>query len=119
MQTYPARYAIEAPFYRFTGFDKAAVEAVLAQLLPQRLHLWETDQAQSVGEGPEFYDGQYSVEPLTLPDAEALTVAAEGYARWLSPRKIACCLEAFALAKIDSEPRQVFGRAWLERLATR
>ena len=65
MQTYPARYAIEAP-YRFTGFDKQAVDTVLAQLIPERLHLWEIDQAQSVSESLYFYDGQYSVQPLTL-----------------------------------------------------
>ena len=105
MQTYPARYAIEAP-YRFTGFDKAAVEAVLAQLVPERLHLWEIDQAQSVSEGLEFYDGQYSVEPLTLPDAAALTASAEEYELAL-PAQNRLLPEAFALAQNDSEPRQV------------
>ena len=49
MQTYPARYAIEAP-YQFAGFDQQAVDAVLAQLAPERLHLWDIDQAQNVSE---------------------------------------------------------------------
>jgi Secreted/periplasmic Zn-dependent peptidases, insulinase-like len=53
MQTYPAQYAIEAP-YRFTGFDREAVEAVLAQLVPERLHAWEIDQAQPVSESLYF-----------------------------------------------------------------
>ena len=79
MQTYPARYAIEAP-YRFTGFDKQAVDAVLAQLVPERLHLWEIDQAQPVSENLRFYDGQYSVEPLKLPTP--LRATGSGGAVW-------------------------------------
>ena len=63
MQTYPAQFAIAAP-YRFTGFDKEAVEAVLAQLIPQRLHVWEIDQQQSATESLYFYDGRYTVEAL-------------------------------------------------------
>ena len=47
MQTYQSRQAIEAP-YRFVGFDKADVEAVLAQLVPERLQVWAIDQAQEV-----------------------------------------------------------------------
>ena len=56
----------------FTGFDREAVEAVLAQLVPERLHVWEIDQAQPVSESLYFYEGQYAVEPLAVPDARAL-----------------------------------------------
>lgn len=105
MQTYPARYAIEAP-YRFTGFDEAGVNAVLAQLVPERLHLWEIDQEQSVSEGLEFYDGQYSVEPLEVPDAMTLMAAAEGYQLAL-PAQNRLLPEAFELAQGNSEPRLV------------
>ena len=106
MRCKPTRALRDRSALSFTGFDKAAVEAVLAQLVPERLHLWEIDQAQSVSEGLEFYDGQYSVEPLTLPDAAALTASAEEYELAL-PAQNRLLPEAFALAQNDSEPRQM------------
>ena len=89
MQTYPARYAMSP--YRFTGFDKQAVDTVLAQLIPERLHLWEIDQAQPVSESLRFYDGQYSVEPLKLPTPSERRAQVAQYGLKL-PRKIDCCL---------------------------
>ena len=87
MQTYPA-LRHRGP-YRFTGFDRAAVEAVLAQLVPERLHLWEIDQAQSVSEGLGA-PRRPRVEPLVLPDAAALTAAAEEYELALPAQNHSC-----------------------------
>ena len=105
MQTYPARYAIEAP-YRFTGFDKQAVDAVLAQLVPERLHLWEIDQAQPVSENLRFYDGQYSVEPLKLltPSERRAQVAQYGLKL---PAQNRLLPEQFELADAPSQPELV------------
>lgn len=79
MQTYPSRFAVEAP-YRFTGFDKEAVAAVLAQLVPERLHVWEIDQQQPVSDALYFYDGEYAVEALNLPDQAAMKQRSASYA---------------------------------------
>jgi len=103
MQTYPARYAIEAP-YRFAGFDQQAVDAVLAQLVPERLHLWDIDQAQQVSESLYFYDGEYAMEPLVLPDVAELQATAAKYALAL-PARNTLLPERFEIAKTDSTPK--------------
>ena len=105
MQTYPARYAIEAP-YRFTGFDKQAVDTVLAQLIPERLHLWEIDQAQSVSESLYFYDGQYSVEPLALSTPAERRAQVAQYGLKL-PAQNRLLPEQFKLADAPSQPELV------------
>ena len=102
MQTYPARYVIEAP-YRFAGFDEQAVDAVLAQLVPERLHLWDIDQAQSVSENLYFYDGEYAVAPLVLPDVAELQATAAKYALAL-PAQNTLLPERFDIAKTQSKP---------------
>jgi protease-3 len=116
MQTYPARFAIEAP-YRFTGFDKEAVEAVLAQLVPQRLHVWEIDQAQVVSESLYFYEGQYAVEPLVVPDAAALALQTADYQLAL-PAQNQLLPQQFELAITDSTPDLVIDEpglsVWLQ-----
>ena len=116
MQTYPARFAIEAP-YRFTGFDKEAVEAVLAQLVPQRLHVWEIDQAQAVSESLYFYEGQYAVEPLVVPDAAALALQTADY-RLALPAQNQLLPQQFELAVTDSTPDLVIDEpglsVWLQ-----
>ena len=102
MQTYPARYVIEAP-YRFAGFDQQAVDAVLAQLVPERLHLWDIDQAQSVSENLYFYDGEYAVEPLALPGVAELQATAAEYALAL-PARNTLLPERFDIAETQSKP---------------
>ncbi len=105
MQTYPAQFAIAAP-YRFTGFDKEAVEAVLAQLIPQRLHVWEIDQQQSATESLYFYDGQYAVEALALPEASVLSEAVASYQLRL-PAENRLLPEQFAIVESSQQPEQV------------
>ena len=116
MQTYPAQFAIEAP-YRFTGFDQEGVEAVLAQLVPARLHVWEIDQAQPVSESLYFYDGQYAVEPLTLPEATVLKEQATQYALAM-PAQNRLLPEEFQLVATDSAPTLVIDEpglsVWLQ-----
>ena len=116
MQTYPARYAIEAP-YRFKGFDKEAVEAVLAQLVPQRLHVWEIDQSQVVSESLYFYEGQYAVEPLVVPDAAELARQTADYQLAL-PAQNQLLPQRFELAVTNSTPELVIDEpglsVWLQ-----
>ena len=111
MQSYPSRFAIEAP-YRFTGFDQEGVEAVLAQLVPARMHVWEIDQAQPVSENLYFYDGQYAVEPLTLPDAAVLKNQAARYALAM-PAQNRLLPEQFQLVTTGSAPALVIDEAGL------
>lgn len=105
MQTYPARLAIEAP-YRFTGFDQAAVEAVLAQLVPERLHLWEIDQQQSVTDTLYFYDGAYAVEPLEVPDRSTVLQRSKSFALAL-PAQNRLLPERFDIRTTASTPSLV------------
>jgi protease-3 len=116
MQTYPAQYAIAAP-YRFTGFDREAVEDVLAQLIPERLHVWEIDRQQSVAESLYFYDGQYAIEALSTPDAEILREAAASYQLSL-PAENKLLPEEFAILETSREPEQVLNApdisVWLQ-----
>ena len=105
MQTYPAQFAIAAP-YRFTGFNKEAVDAVLEQLIPQRLHVWEIDQQQPATESLYFYDGQYAVEALALPDVAALREAVAVYQLSL-PAENRLLPEQFAIVESSERPEQV------------
>ena len=116
MQTYPAQFAISAP-YRFTGFDKEAVEAVLAQLIPERLHVWEIDQQQTATESLYFYDGQYEVEELVLPDVSALRDGVATYDLSL-PAENRLLPEQFTIAETSQHPEQVMAASdisvWLQ-----
>ena len=116
MQTYPAHLAIAAP-YRFTHFDQEAVDNVLAQLVPERLYVWEIDQQQSVSESLYFYDGQYSLAPLTLPDAEALRAISKRYNLAL-PAENRLLPERFDVVDTDATPQQVIAdpdlSVWLQ-----
>ncbi len=116
MQTYPSRLAIEAP-YRFVGFDQAAVEAVLAQLVPERLQVWDIDQAQEVSETLTFYEGQYAVEPLATPAPATLLAGAASYELML-PAQNSLLPEQFAIASTQSEPQRVIDEpglsVWLQ-----
>lgn len=105
MQTYPSRLAIAAP-YRFTGFDREAVADVLAQLIPERLHVWEIDQQQTATEALYFYDGQYTVEALALPDPSALREWVADYHLSL-PAENRLLPEQFAIVQTSRYPEQV------------
>ena len=116
MQTYPSRQAIEAP-YRFVGFDEAAVEAVLAQLVPERLQVWAIDQAQEVSETLTFYEGQYAVEPLETLAPAALLARVAPYELAL-PAQNSLLPEQFTIVSTESEPQRVIDEpglsVWLQ-----
>jgi protease-3 len=116
MQTYPSRQAIEAP-YRFVGFDAAGVEAVLAQLVPERLQVWAIDQAQEVSETLTFYEGQYAVEPLETPAPATLLARVAPYELAL-PAQNSLLPEQFAIVSTQSEPKRVIDEpglsVWLQ-----
>ena len=116
MQTYPSRQAIEAP-YRFVGFDEAAVEAVLAQLVPERLQVWAIDQAQEVSETLTFYEGQYAVEPLETLAPAGLLARVAPYELAL-PAQNSLLPEQFTIVSTESEPQRVIDEpglsVWLQ-----
>ena len=116
MQTYPSRQAIEAP-YRFVGFDEAAVEAMLAQLVPERLQVWAIDQAQEVSETLTFYEGQYAVEPLETLAPAGLLARVAPYELAL-PAQNSLLPEQFTIVSTESEPQRVIDEpglsVWLQ-----
>lgn len=116
MQTYPSHLAIEAP-YRFVGFDQAAVDEVLAQLVPERLHVWAIDQAQEVSETLTFYEGQYAVEPLKTPAPMTLLARTAPYDLAL-PAQNSLLPEQFAIVSTQSAPQRIIDEpglsVWLQ-----
>ena len=69
LQNYPIENVINAPFV-FDGFDADAVNAVLAQLTPERMNVWYVSKDEPVTETMHFYAGRYAVEPLQLASAD-------------------------------------------------
>lgn len=69
LQSYPIENVINAP-YVFDGFDADAVNAVLAQLVPERMNVWYVSKDEPVTETMHFYAGRYAVEPLQLASAD-------------------------------------------------
>ena len=63
MQDYPTENVIDAP-YRFDGFNQAAVDSLMAQLVPERLNVWYISQDEPTDSELEFYVGPHSVEDL-------------------------------------------------------
>ncbi len=69
LQNYPIENVINAPFV-FDVFDADAVNAVLAQLTPERMNVWYVSKDEPVTETMHFYAGRYAVEPLQLASAD-------------------------------------------------
>lgn len=75
MQDYPIENVIDAP-YRFDGFNQAAVDSLLGQLVPKRLNVWYISQEEPTDSELEFYVGPHSVEDLVpIEAANALAAA--------------------------------------------
>ncbi|WP_027329805.1 insulinase family protein [Marinimicrobium agarilyticum] len=68
MHELPPAYVNSANAY-FEAFDPAAINAVLEQLRPERLRVWQVSQSEPVDTDIPYYDGRYAVadiEPETL-----------------------------------------------------
>ncbi|MAC33589.1 MAG: peptidase M16 [Haliea sp.] len=112
MQDYPLRHIIDAP-YRFEGFDRAATEAVLAQLVPERLQLWYVSPGEPATLQVPHYAGRYSVAPLALPDREQRLASARAAGlHW--PARNTLLPESFALRETDPEPRRLVAEEGLD-----
>ena len=105
MQDYPLRHVIDAP-YRFEGFDRGATEAVLSQLVPERLQLWYVSPEEPGTEQVPHYAGSYSVQALNLPDSEARLARVRDAGMHL-PERNTLLPEGFDLRKTTPEPRQL------------
>jgi len=60
MLEYSVEHVIYAP-YRFEGFDRAATEKVLAQLVPERMNVIYKSKNEEVDQQIEFYAQSYSL----------------------------------------------------------
>ena len=69
LQNYPLENVINAPFV-FDRFDADAVNAVLAQLVPERMNVWYVSKGEPATETMHFYAGRYGVEPLQLASTD-------------------------------------------------
>ena len=112
MQDYPSRHAIDAP-YRFEGFDAEAVNAVLAQLVPERFRVWYVSKDEKADETMHFYAGRYAIEPLTLSEPEAQREVAKTYALAL-PALNTLLPESFDVAHADAVPAKVVEKPGIE-----
>lgn len=70
MQKVPARHAINAPFY-YQRFDAAAINAVLAQLTPERLRVWYISKQEPHDSSLHFYDGKYKIADISLEEQQS------------------------------------------------
>ncbi|MDO8863445.1 insulinase family protein [Haliea sp. E1-2-M8] len=105
MQHYPVLHAVDAN-YRFEGFDKAAVDAVLGQLTPAALRVWYISQQEPTEVELEFFTGRYQIRPLELPSADEQRAAAE-QAGLALPALNTLLPEKFALHAAATEPTRV------------
>ncbi len=76
MQYYPVQHAVDAN-YRFEGFDRAGVDALLAQMTPAALRVWYVSRQEPAEADVEFFAGRYQMRPLELPPVAAQLAAAE------------------------------------------
>ncbi|MCC5827407.1 insulinase family protein [Alkalimonas sp.] len=63
MQYYPVASVVSAPF-QYDGFDAEAIDALLAQLVPDRLTVWHISQQEPAEHELTFFEGRYSVQPI-------------------------------------------------------
>ena len=70
MQKVPARHAINAPFY-YQHFDAAAINAVLAQLTPERLRVWYISKQEPHDSSLHFYDGKYKIAAISAEEQQS------------------------------------------------
>lgn len=105
MQDYPLEHVIDGP-YRFEGVDAAAVNAVLGQLIPERLQAWYVSPEEPGEQEIPFYAGRYSLAPLAVPTADQRLAMAREAGLGL-PAANALLPKAFAVKETDPEPRRL------------
>jgi len=112
MQDYPSQHAVDAN-YRFEGFDADAVNAVLEQLIPERLLVWYVSKDEPANEEMHFYAGRYSIEPLELATPSERVAAVNQYALAL-PALNTLLPESFDVAHASPTPQKVIDQPNLE-----
>lgn len=112
MQDYPVEHVIDAPF-RFDQFDAQAVDAVLAQLIPERLRLWYVSKSEEVDQEMHFYAGQYAISPLTLAEPAAWLAAAQAQELAL-PALNTLLPESFEVVAANPRPTKVVAQDGME-----
>lgn len=70
MQYYPLPSVISAS-YQYDKFDEKAINALLAQLVPQRLTVWHIGQNEPAEQSMQHFTGRYSVAAINQEEIQS------------------------------------------------
>lgn len=70
MHIYPIENVISGPF-TFERFDKASIDAVAKQLVPENLKIWSINRNVKTDQSLEYFEGQYQVSEITAKQIKA------------------------------------------------
>ncbi|MBV2130279.1 insulinase family protein [Arsukibacterium indicum] len=70
MQYYPLASIVSAP-YQYDKFDKASIEALLAQLVPERLTVWHISQQEPAKQKLNYFEGRYAIADLSEQEMQS------------------------------------------------
>lgn len=70
MQYYPLPSVISSP-YQYDKFDQKAINALLAQLVPQRLTVWHIGQNEPAEQSMQYFTGRYSVAAINQEEIQS------------------------------------------------
>ena len=76
MQYYPLPSVISAP-YQYDKFDPKAVNALLTQLVPERLTVWHISRNEPAEHNMQHFTGRYSVAAISEQEIQSWQQAAE------------------------------------------
>ncbi len=66
---YPVEHLLDAD-YVYESFDKAAIDAVLAQLRPERVRIWHISDKEDADQPIPYYEGHYRQRDLTVKELQ-------------------------------------------------
>ena len=70
MQYYPLSSVISAP-YQYDRFEPKAVNALLAQLVPERLTVWHIGRNEPAEQSMQYFSGRYSVAAISQEELQS------------------------------------------------
>ncbi|RUO37658.1 pitrilysin [Aliidiomarina shirensis] len=116
---YPFNHVIDHA-YRLEDYDAEKVDRVLAQLTTDNLRVWYVSPQEETDQSMYYFDGNYSVKPITDEDYANWRVAAQDYvvslpsANTLFPEDLSLVAE-----EVHSKPQQLLDEpgisVWLKR----
>ena len=112
MQVYPIANTVDAD-YHFEGFDKAAIDALLAQLTPERLRVWYISKEEPGTETIQYHAGRYALEPLEVGTADTRAELVASYGLEL-PALNRLLPESFEVSHAAPVPAKVLEKPGIE-----